>query len=212
MKDKARILAISGICGAVAVVCVLLATLPGVKWFVLMLAVVASIAVVIPLLIDGRNLVYSLLIYLVCALLGVFIGLANIVYVAPIVTFCIPFAIVKVYGETLKVTAKVQKTETLEDPFGQGDDRKVVKMQLDGKPRLNVVVKWVLYYVLLEAGLALTMLATYLLTRPVFDQIYATKWIFWLIVGAAQLAVPLYDLLLRGCLIGTVKALHKVIK
>lgn len=212
MKGKARLIAISGICGAVATGCLLLASLPVSRWFILALAVVASIAVVVPMLIDGRNLVYSLLIYLVASVLGFFVGMANIVFVAPLLTFCIPFAIVKVYGETVKVTASVQQTQTLEDPFDLGEETKVMQLKLDGKKRLPTIVKWLLYYVLLEIGIALTLVATYLLTRPVFDTLYATKWLFWLIIGTAQLAVPMYDLLLHGCLIGTVKILHRAIK
>ena len=212
MNNKARLIAISGICGAVASVCLLLTSV--FPYVVLILAVVASVAVVIPLLVDGRNLVYSLLVYLVAvvvgALSGTFIG--NIVYVAPVVTFCMPLAIVKVYGETVKVTAQVEHAETLEDPFGEGDDKKVVAVQVDGKQRLPTVVKWILYYALLEVGIGLTLVATYLLTPAVFDALYQTTWLFWLMIGVAQLVVPLYDLLLHGCLIGATKALRKVIK
>lgn len=212
MKGKALLIAVSGICGAVSVSCILLATLPVLRWFTLMLAVVAAIATTIPLIIDGRNLVYSLLIYLVSAVLGVFVGLGNILFVAPIVTFCLPFAIVKVYGESFKVTARVEHAETLDDPFGQGDDKRVVEVQLQGKNRLPVVLKWIVYYILLEVGLALSLGATYLFTPSVFETIYATKWLFWMMIGVAQLAVPMYDLLLRVCLNGTVKFLRRIIK
>lgn len=212
MNNKARLIAISGICGAVATGCLLIASLPVARWFILVLAVVSSIAVVVPMLIDGRNLVYSLLIYLVAGVIGFFVGMANILYVAPLLTFCMPFAIVKVYGETVKVTAKLEQSQTLEDPFGMGDETKVVQFKLNGKKRLPTIVKWILYYVLMEVCIALTLLVTYLLTRPVFDALYATKWLFWLIVAAAQLAVPMYDLLLRGCLIGAVKILHRSVK
>ena len=209
--NKARLIATSGICGAVASICLLVTSV--FPYIALILAVVASVAVVIPLLIDGRNLVYSLLVYLVAvvvgALSGTFIG--NIVYVAPVVTFCMPLAIVKVYGETVKVTAKIEHEETLEDPFEEGAS-KLVAVELDGKQRLPTVVKWILYYVLLEVGVGLSLLATYLLTPAVFDALYATTWLFWLMIGVAQLVVPLYDLLLHGCLIGATKALRKVIK
>ena len=210
--SKAKLIAVSGVCGAVATICLLIASI--FPYGVLVFAVVASIAVVMPLLIDGRNLTYSLLIYAVSivvgALSGVFVG--NILYVAPIVIFCLPFTIVKVYGETLKVTAKLEHTETLPDPFGQGDDKQVVAVQLDGKKMLSPIVKWILYYILLEVGIGLTLLATYDLTRGVFERLYATKWLFWLLIVAAQLAVPMYNLLLNGCLIGTTKAMKRVIK
>ena len=210
--NKARLIATSGVCGAIASVCLLVTSV--FPYVALILAVMASVAVVVPRLMDGRHLVYSLLVYLVTvavgALSGVFIG--NIVYVAPVITFCIPLAIVKVYAETFRVTAKLDHTETLEDPFEQGEDKKFVSVQVKGKQRLPRVVKWILYYVLLEVGICLTLLATYFLTPAVFDTLYSTTWLFWLMIGAAQLVVPLYDLLLLGCLIGATKALRRVIK
>lgn len=210
--NKARLIATSGICGAIATGCLLLASV--FPYVVLILAVLASVAVVVPLLMDARNLTYSLLVYAVVvvvgALSGVFIG--NIVYVAPVVTFCIPLAIVKVYGETIKVTAKFEPQEKLEDPFEQGEDKQVVAVQLDGKQFLSNLVKWILYYVLLEVGIVLTLVATYYITPSVFEALYSTQWLFWLMIAAAQLVVPLYDLLLRGCLLGVAKALRKVIK
>ena len=210
--SKAKLIATSGICGAVAVICLLLASV--FPYGVLIYAVIASIAVTMPLLIDGRNLTYSLLVYAVSIVVGALSGtlIGNITYVAPIVIFCLPFAVVKVYGETMKVTAKVEHTETLEDPFGQGDDRKVVEVQLNGQKRLPTFVKWILYYILLELGIGLTLLATYYLTPDVFQRMYATKWLFWLLIATAQLVVPLYDMLLRGCLIATVKTMKRVIK
>lgn len=210
--NKARLIATSGVCGAVAVICLLLASI--FPYGVLIYAVIASIAVTMPMLIDGRNLKYSILVYAVSIVVGALSGtlIGNIIYVAPIVTFCLPFAIVKVYGETLKVTARVEHTETLEDPFEQGDDRQVVAVQINGEKRLNPIVKWILYYVLLELGIGLTLLVTYYLTPDVFARIYSTEWLFWLMLATAQLIVPLYDLLLKGCLIGTVKAMKRVIK
>lgn len=210
--SKAKLIATSGICGAVAVICLLLASV--FPYAVLVYAVIASLAVVMPMLIDGRNLTYSLLVYAVSIVVGALSGtlIGNIMYVAPIVIFCLPFAIVKVYGETMMVTAKVERTETLEDPFGQGDDRKVMAVQLNGQKRLPTVVKWVLYYILLELGIGLTLLVTYYLTPDVFQRIYSTQWMFWLCIATAQLIVPLYDVLLRGCLIGAVKAMKRVIK
>ena len=210
--NKAKLIAVSGICAAVAVVCLLLAGI--FPYGVLIYAVVASIAVVMPLLIDGRNLTYSLLVYAVSIVVGALSGtlIGNITYVAPIVIFCLPFAIVKVYGETLKVTAKVEHTETLEDPFGQGDDRQVVAVQFNGQRRLSTLVKWIIYYVLLEIGISLTLIATKYLTPDVLEKVFSTQWLFWVIIAVAQLIVPLYDILLRGCLIATVKTMKRVIK
>lgn len=210
--NKAKLIATSGVCSAVAVICLLLAGI--FPYGVLIYAVIASIAVTMPLLIDGRNLKYSLLVYAVSIVVGALSGtlIGNITYVAPIVTFCLPFAIVKVYGETVKVTAHVDHTETLEDPFGQGDDRQVVAVQLNGEKRLPTIVKWILYYVLLELGIGLTVLVTYYLTPEIFERLYSTEWLFWLVIAAAQLIVPLYDLLLHGCLLATVKTMKRVIK
>lgn len=212
MNNKARLIAISGICGAIAVVCIFLVSV--IPYIVLILAVVASVAVVVPLLVDGRNLKYTLLVYavsiVVSAISGVFVG--NVMYVAPVALFCIPFTIVKVYGETFKVTATVQRTEMLEDPFGQGDDKKVVAVEVNGKKRLPTLVKWIIYYVLLEVGIGLTLLVTYLLTPAVFQAMYSNTLVFWLLVVTAQLVVPLYDLLLQGCLIGTRRIIKKIVK
>ena len=208
---KTKLIAISGICSAVAVVCMLLCSVA--FWGVLILAVIASIAVVVPLLIDPKGLVYSMLVYAVSGLLGGFVvvALGNVVYVLPMVAFAMPFAIVKVYGEMVKVTAQVEQTETLEDPFGGGEDLRVMQMQFNGKKRLHPVVKWVLYYVLLEIAIGLTLLSAYLFAKPLFDEIVRNKY-FYLLLATLQLIVMPYDLLMRGCLIGTTKILHKIIK
>lgn len=209
--NKAKLIATSGICGAVAVICLLLA---GVfPYGVLVYAVVASIAVVMPLLIGGR-LTYSLLVYLASLVVGALSGtlIGNVIYVAPIVIFCLPFAVVKVYGESYEVTAQVEHTETLQDPFEQGDDTKLVAVQINGRKRLYPPVKWLIYYILLELGIGLTLVATYYLTPSVFDRVYSTSWIFWLMIAIAQLIVPLYDLLLNGCLAAAQKALKRIIK
>lgn len=210
--SKAKLIAVSGICGAVAVVCLLLASV--FPYAVLIYAVIASIAVVMPLLIDGRFLTYSLLVYAVSIVVGALSGvlIGNIIYVAPIVIFCLPFAIVKVYGDSVKITANVERTETLEDPFDPSEDKQVVSVQLAGQRRLSKVVKWILYYILLELGIGLTLLATYYLTPEVFDRVYSKAWLFWALIGCAQLIVPLYDLLLGGCLIVTAKTMKRVIK
>lgn len=209
--NKAKLIATSGVCAAIAVVCLLLASV--FPYAVLVYAVIASVAVTMPLIMNG-NLTYSLLVYAASIVVGALSGtlIGNIVYVAPIVIFCLPFAIVKVYGDSYKVTAKVEHTETLEDPFGQGDDKKVVALQLNGEKRLPTVVKWIIYYILLELGIGLTLLATYYLTPAVLERVYSSEWVFWAIIAVAQLIVPLYDVLLSGCLIAAVKAMRRVIK
>lgn len=182
--SKTRLIAISGICGAVAVVCMLLCSIAG--WVTLILSVLASIAVVIPLLVDSKGLVYSLLVYAVASVLGVFaaFSLGSVVNVAPCIAFCIPFAIVKVRGESVKP---------------------------DGAKRLPAVVRWVLYYVLLEIALGLTVLVAYLFVPALFQEMVSNPF-FYLLLGASQLVVMPYDLLMRGCIVGTTKILRKVIK
>ena len=210
MKSSARMVAICGVCGAIACVFLLLASI--VPYAALICGVIAAVATVAPLLVGGR-LRYALLVYAatltVGGICGVFIG--NIVAVAPLALFCIPFAIVKVWCESVKVTARLDREETLEDPFG-GEDTKVMHVEVKGKPRVKPIVKWVLYYALAEAGVALTFVLTRWLMPSAFERLYQRQWVFWLVVGAAQLVPPLYDLLLRGCLIAAVKALRKVIK
>ncbi len=209
--NKAKSVAVSGLCAAAVLACFALAALPGTKWVCLILGVIASVATVIPLMLNPKNLVFTLLVYVAGSVLGVFLGMSNIVCVAPIIAFCIPFAIVKVCGETVTVTANVAQEEVLEDPFGNGDDKKIVSVKVDAKPKLPTAVKWILYYVLLECGIALTLLATYLFTPTVFETIIGSKW-FWLVFAAMQLIVYPYDVMMTGCLKATVKVLQKAVR
>ena len=207
---KTKLIALSAVCSAMAVVCMMLCSLT--FWAALFLSVLASLAVVVPLLVEPKALVYSLLSYAVSSVLGVFFSVAvgNVAYVAPCVAFCMPFAIVKVYGETVKLSAEFAPPQTIENPFGEKDTH-VVEVKLDGKKRLHPIVKWVLFYVLLEAGIGLTLLSAYLLTPPLFHQIVQNKY-FYLLIAAFQLIPIPYNLLMRGCLIATTKILHKIIK
>lgn len=209
--NKAKTIAVTALCCAVATGCMLLAALPAVRWTVLFLGVIASVAVVIPMMVNAKNLVYSLLAYLAASIFGVFFGISNIVCVAPIVTFSMPFAIVKVCGEMVKVTAEVKNAEVLEDPFGTGDDRKVVNVQVQKKPRLRRWLKWLLYYLLLEAGIGITLLATWLLTPQMFQILVQNTW-FYVALGVLQLIVYPYDMLMTGCLVATAKVLRRAAK
>lgn len=203
--NKAKLVAVSGICAATCVGCLALASF--VKWTMLIAAAIATVACALPTLMDARNWLYSVLILIVSGALGMFIGLANVMYVAPIVAFCMPFGIVKAYGESLMVTASLGETEVLEDPFG-GEDKQTLAVNVQSKPCLPKAVKWVLYFVLLEVGLGLTVLSMYLFTKPVFDTLVASKLLYW-ILGGAQIVVIPYDLLIRGCFVGTVKIMRK---
>ena len=209
--SKTRLIATSGICGAVATICNVLVFFA--PFLVLILAVVASVAVVIPLLIDGRNLMYSLLVYLVSSVVGFFVGMGNVVYVAPVVLFCLPFAIVKAYGESVKPSAKPMSAPKITDPFdGSDDSDEAIADTAPLKCRLSTVVRWILYYILLEAGVGLTLLFTWLLTPDMFKQLVSTPWLFGVMLGVTQLIVPMYNLLLGGCFAGTVKLLRKIVK
>lgn len=204
--NKAKVIATSGICAAVCVGCLALAGF--VKWAAFIAAAIATIACALPTLLDARNWLYSVLILIVAGALGMFLGtLANVMYVAPIVAFCMPFGIVKAYGETVKVTASLGETEILEDPFG-GEDKQTVAVNVESKPCLPKAVKWALYYILLEVGLGLTALSVYLFMPDLFKSLLENKVLFW-ILGAAQLVVVPYDLLIRGCFVATVKVMRK---
>ena len=74
------------------------------------------------------------------------------------------------------------------------------------------MVRWILYYILLEAGVGLTLLFTWLLTPDMFKQLVSTPWLFGVMLGVTQLIVPMYNLLLGGCFAGTVKLLRKIVK
>lgn len=203
--NKAKLIAVSAICSAVCVGC--LAAAGFVKWVALLAAVLATVACALPTLLDARNWVYSTLILLVSGALGIFIGIANVMYVAPIVAFCMPFGIVKAYGESLKVTASLAGTSVLEDPFG-GEDKQTVAVNVESKLCLPKAVKWVLYFVLLEVGLGLTVLSAYLFTPDFLKTLIESKILYW-ILGAAQLVVVPFDLLIRGCFVATIKVMNR---
>ena len=209
MQNKAKIVAVSGVCGGVSAVCLLLLGLPGVSWAGLILAVVASVAVAIPTMLSGKA-VFSLIIYIVSSIIGVLTGIANILYVAPVVTFCLPMALVKVSAETPKVTANLQQT-TVDDPFGNGDDKQVVAVELTAKPRMRKFVKWLLYYVVLEIGIALTLLTTYLFAKPTFELVVNHK-LFVVLMVAFQLLPFAYNLLLTGSFNMVAKILKRHVK
>ncbi len=208
MQNKAKIVAICGICGAVSALCLMALGIPGTNWVALILAVVSSVAVSIPMMVSGK-LVYSLLTYFASAIIGVLTSTANILYVAPVVSFCMPMALVKIYAETLKVSTQL-KQHTIADPFDNGDDKQVVAVELDAQPRLKKIFKWILYYIILEVGIVLTLLATALMTPTTFSALVQNKY-FVLVLVVAQLLPILYDLLLRGAFALVSKTLRRYI-
>jgi hypothetical protein len=206
MQNKAKIVAISGVCGGIAVMCLLALAIPGARWVALILAVLASVAVAIPTMVSGKP-VFSVIVYLVSAVFGVWANLANVIFVAPVVAFCMPMAIIKVFAETPKLSLKVQDS-TIEDPFDNGDDKQVKSLEIQATPRMKGFVKWILYYVVLEIGIALTLFATYLFTPVTFELIWTHKLLVWLLVALQLLPIP-YDMLLRGAFTLTAKALRR---
>ncbi len=206
--NRTKLIAISGMCAAAATLALLASGLPGMNWFMLIFAVIAAIAVCIPIFI-ADSLVFSLLTWFVSSIIGLLTGSANIVYTAPIALFFMPCAIVKAYGESIKLNAEVQREQTLDDPFSDKPAKKIVEVELSGKTRLPMFVKWILYYVWLEVGICLTLLFTNLLMPAVFDQITGDT-LFWGLLAALQLLPIPYDMLLRGCFVATKKIIRKV--
>ncbi|MBR2985400.1 MAG: hypothetical protein IKC58_02235, partial [Clostridia bacterium] len=149
-------------------------------------------------------------VYFVSAVFGVWANVANIIFVAPVVAFCMPMAIIKVFAETPKLSLKVQDS-TIEDPFGNGDDKQVKSLEIEALPRMKGFVKWILYYVVLEVGIALTLFATYLLTPAMFEQIWGHKLLVWLLVALQLLPIP-YDMLLKSAFALTSKTLKRHIQ
>lgn len=184
--SKTKLIAVSGICSATALLCIFLANY--LSWTAFALGVIASVAVAVPMLLDAKNGIYSLLCYLASGILGVFLGIGNIGYVLPIVIFSIPFALVKVYGESEK---------TLEN----GSTKK----------RMPAWLRWVVYYILCEAALALTFGAMYLFTKNAFESLLQ-NYLIYILIGAVQVALPLYNIVVTGCLKLADGALKKSIK
>jgi hypothetical protein len=91
--NKTKLVALCGVCGAIAVVCIVL--LSYVKWVALALAVVGSVVACCPQMIDGKYVWYSVATYLVVAVVGVLVG--NIVYVAPVALYAMPCCIWKLF-------------------------------------------------------------------------------------------------------------------
>ncbi len=244
MNNKAKTIAVCGISAAVAAACLACCALPGIRWVVLILAVVASLAVTMPLVINPKNIVYALLTYLAAAIVGVLSGLANVLYTVPIIAIFMPTAIVKVYGESTRIVQNSVTAEPLPtDPFetepptesSTGDvncDKPTIN---DGtkqtaeqnnktqdansatttvrasKPRLPRSVRWAIYYLLLEIGIAVTLLVAHLVTPTVFDNLVHAQFFVVLLV-AAQAVPPLYVQLLSACQRQLVKIVRKVIK
>lgn len=210
--NKAKNIAICGFFAALATVCMACCTLPGVKWVELLLAVCASLCVTTPLLLDSKNIVFVLIVYFVVTALTIVLGTANPVEIVPIVVFCIPSAIVKVYGESKKNVATQQHQVKLDDPFGDSaNDKVVTQTETTHKPRIAKPLRIVLYYVLFEIAIAATLFVFRLVSPDAFDALVISP-IFVPLLVVAQAVPPLYSLLLNVCLRSFVKILKRVIK
>lgn len=183
--SRARLVALSGICSAVSLLSIFFANY--VTWLSFMLGVISACAVSVPLLVDAKNGLYSLLCYVASAVLGVFLGVGNILYVLPIAVFAMPFALVKVYGEYRTVTDCVVKY------------------------RIPKVWRWVIFYALCEVCLALTFGACYLFTPAVFEKL-TSNYLILVVALIVNAVIPLYDKVMTGCLSVAAYAVKKVWK
>jgi len=177
MKNS-RLVALSGVCSALATLCLVGATY--FSWGEVVFAVAAAVAVSTPLLVDGKNGLYSFLTYLASSVIGMFLGVSNALYSAPIVAFAMPAAMWKAFCES--------KRE-------------------DGSRRVKAIWQWVVYFALCECAVALTALAVWAFTPDVFETIRSGKW--YLLVALANVAVPLYHFLMRGVFFFARKAISK---
>lgn len=209
--SKAQLIATSGICSAVATVCLLCIGSGIMNFVVLIFAVIACVMVAVPLLIGGNNLVYSLCVYVVSSVLSLLIGLGNALYLLPVILFCMPMAIVKVRAESIKLVATVVGEETLSDPFDQGDDKTVQKVKVDTSRAMPVWLQWLLYYLLLEVSLVATAFVIKVLTPALFNVIASNGYV-WLVIVALHLFVIPFNFLLGVMFTQACKVIIRVVK
>lgn len=178
--NKARLIAYTAICSAIATLCIVLSAY--VKWVAVIFTVVASVAVCIPLLISNKYKLYSILAYLVSSVVGTMLSTSNIMYCAIIICFAMPMALLKCGMENIGLEQTPQKKRT--------------------------VLKWILYFVVCEIAIAITVLAMYLVTPAVLDAIITGgNWYLYIIL--LNVVVPLYDFLLRGTFSLALSAMKK---
>lgn len=215
---KSRLIVISSISASVALVCLLVAGF--IKWFAVIVAVVASVAVTIPLLLSPKNLKYSIFSYLSSVILGVILGglFANIGYVLLISLFAMPVAIVKCYGEnnkndykeTTDTTSDVTDKSNIETAFDFDDDNSVkVNTELATySPKIPALWRWIIYFVCCEVAIVLSTLGMYLLMPDVIAELVRSK-VFYIAIAVLNLIVPFYNYFLNGVFALTKKTLAK---
>lgn len=212
--NKAKNITLCAVCAALSVIAMAAMAIPGVKWFVLILAVVASVAIALPMLFDVRNIRFVLLAYIAACAIGIVAGMANITYVLPVVTFCMPFAIVKVYGEsTYVVKNSVKKADVApENPFDETtSDEAQPAPPTEYKDRISRKLRWLIYYALLEAGIALTLVIMWIATPDAFAKLFELPVFLVELIAAAQFVVPLFNILLTSCLRSLAKVVRKFV-
>jgi len=210
--NKAKNITLCAVCAALSVIAMAAMAIPGVKWFVLILAVVASVAIALPMLFDVKNIKFVLLAYIAASAIGIVAGMANITYVLPVVAFCMPFAIVKVYGEsTYVVKNSVQKADVVsENPFDESTtDETQPAPPTECKDRISRKLRWLIYYALLEVGIALTLVIMWIATPDAFAKLFELPIFLIEMIAAAQLVVPLFNILLTSCLRSIAKVVTK---
>lgn len=182
MKKNTRILALTGICGALAMVCAL--GVAYLNWVALALSVICATAVAIPTMVDSRYVWYSVLCYVAVTILIVWLGFGQPIRVMPLVVYALPVGIVKAFGESYRPVKRDSAEEFFDKP----------------KQRIPKLVRWILYYVLCEVALAVTALMLYLFVPATLQTLIDKQW-HWYILVVAQLAVPLYNIVLNGCFV-----------
>ena len=175
--NKTKLIALCGICGAVAVIC--LVALSYVKWVALALAVIASVVVCCPQMIDGKYVAYSIASYLVATVIALFVG--NVVYVAPVAIFAMPCAIWKL----------------------------VCKHNRCKNARLWAFFKWLLNVVLMAIATLVTALLMREMMPSLWQSFVQNKTMVLLVIGALLLSIVAYDKLLDGAIYVVENALKK---
>ena len=208
MDSKAKIVALCGVCSAISLLCLLLASFPALKWGVMVFAVVASIAVCLPMIASAKLAKFSILVYVASAIFGVVVGATNIIFVAPILFFFVPFCMVKVFGESVVLSKRNQQIVETPDPFDIGEPIKTITLDVVAKRRWPTWLRWVLYYVLLWLGIGISLGGCYLFTQPLLFAILENRW-FWLVIVLLHVAVVPYNFFMDGVLLATKKLLKR---
>ena len=175
--NKTKLIALCGICGAVAVVCLIF--LSYVKWVAFALAVVASVVICCPQMLDGKYVWYSVATFVTTVTLGALLG--NLVYVAPVALYAMPCCIWKLWCKH--------------------------KQQLSSK--LWSVLKWVGSYLLVAVAVVVTALLMVALMPATWQTFTQNKLLVGVAIFVVVVGVVAYDKLLNGAIYVVQNALYK---